>query len=411
MKEAKGTMTSAMTKAKAGAKATATPELRFPEFRDKGAWEVKRFGECCFITTGKLDANAMVENGQYRFYTCAKNYYFINCYAFDTEALLISGNGANVGYIHHYKGKFNAYQRTYILDKFDENILFIKYYLQHNLYKRISIEKKDGNTPYIVKSALTDMEVMLPHKDEQQKIADCLTSLDELISAEDEKLTALKEHKKGLLQNLFPAEGKTTPELRFPEFRGKGAWEVKRLGEVCNFQDGYAFPSKYFTNCAIDATQVIRITDINHKNKNANKIYVPASFLETLKLDKYMIQKGNLLLSLTGVAGFNFFMWSSNSALINQRTMKIAVKEKSNNALLKFLEYLIHKEINSHGTGQNNNLSKEILNCITFFLPKLDEQQKIADCLTSLDELISAQGEKLKALKDHKKGLMQKLFP
>ena len=66
------------------------------------------------MTTGKLDANAMVENGKYRFYTCAKDYYKINEYAFDTDALLISGNGANVGYIHHYEGKFNAYQRTYV---------------------------------------------------------------------------------------------------------------------------------------------------------------------------------------------------------------------------------------------------------------------------------------------------------
>ncbi|MCA8835860.1 MAG: restriction endonuclease subunit S [Proteobacteria bacterium] len=129
-----------------------TPSLRFPEFR--GAWAVKPLGELCEIATGKVDANAMVENGQYRFYTCAKNYYFIDDYAFDTDALLISGNGANVGYIHHYKGKFNAYQRTYVLDKFPENILFIKHYLDYNLHKRIFVEKKEGNTPYIVKSTL-----------------------------------------------------------------------------------------------------------------------------------------------------------------------------------------------------------------------------------------------------------------
>lgn len=105
-------------------------ELRFKD--DEGnefpKWEENKLGDICDITTGKLDANAMVEGGMYRFYTCAKEYFQIDKYAFDTEALLISGNGANVGYIHYYNGKFNAYQRTYVLTNFKENILFIKYY-------------------------------------------------------------------------------------------------------------------------------------------------------------------------------------------------------------------------------------------------------------------------------------------
>ena len=181
------------------------PKLRFREFIKDGEWEEAFLGNHCEITTGKLDANAMVERGQYRFYTCAKDYYLIDKYAFDTDALLVSGNGANVGYIHHYKGKFNAYQRTYVLDRFEQDIFFIKYYLEKNLHKRISTEKKDGNTPYIVMSTLTDMVVMLPKdKKEQQKIADCLSSLDELIEAQTKKLESLRLHKKGLMQQLFP---------------------------------------------------------------------------------------------------------------------------------------------------------------------------------------------------------------
>ena len=81
-------------------------------------WEHVRLGDICKITTGKLDANAQVENGQYPFFTCAERPFNIDSYAFDTEALLISGNGANLGYINYYKGKFNAYQRTYVLDHF-----------------------------------------------------------------------------------------------------------------------------------------------------------------------------------------------------------------------------------------------------------------------------------------------------
>lgn len=177
-------------------------------FKDDGGeefpeWEEKKLGDICNITTGKLDANAMNKDGKYRFYTCAAEYYRINSYAFDTEALIISGNGANVGYIHYYKGKFNAYQRTYILDNFFYHIKYIKTYLDKYLHKRIENEKKAGNTPYIVLSTLYDMKIELPCLEEQMKIADFISSFDEKISTEKETLEHLKQLKKGLLQQMF----------------------------------------------------------------------------------------------------------------------------------------------------------------------------------------------------------------
>ena len=183
------------------------PTLRFSEFQYSEEWEGKLLGEVVkSVKTGKLDANAMVKNGQYRFYTCAKNYYQIDEYAFDGEALLIAGNGAYLGYIHHYIGKFNAYQRTYVLQKFDVNVTFLKCLLDRYLPMRIHLEKKDGNTPYIVLSTITEMPLLIP-KDggEQQRIADYLTSIDDLISAQNKKITALKTFKKGLMQQLFPS--------------------------------------------------------------------------------------------------------------------------------------------------------------------------------------------------------------
>lgn len=179
-----------------------TPELRFPGF--EGEWDQKYLGTLCSITTGKLDANAMVKGGKYRFYTCAREFYHIDKYAFDSDALLVSGNGANVGYIHHYQGKFNAYQRTYVLDNFSENILFMKFFLDRNLRQRIELEKMDGNTPYIVRATLSEMVVRIPHRHEQQKIANCLSTLDDQITTQTDQIAALKEHKKGLMQQLFP---------------------------------------------------------------------------------------------------------------------------------------------------------------------------------------------------------------
>ncbi|WXG59878.1 restriction endonuclease subunit S [Campylobacter concisus] len=104
-------------------KTSRSPATPYP----KPHWHTATLGEICkYIKTGKLDANAMEENGEFPFFTCAKKVYRINKYNFDLEALLISGNGANVGYIHYYKGKFNAYQRTYVLSDFSCNIFYLK---------------------------------------------------------------------------------------------------------------------------------------------------------------------------------------------------------------------------------------------------------------------------------------------
>ena len=180
-------------------------EIRFKDDNDNEYpnWDNKKLGDLCDIKTGKLDANAADENGKYRFYTCAKNYFQIDKYEFDTDALIISGNGANVGYIHHFNGKFNAYQRTYVLDKFKLNIYYLKYFLNKNLYRRIYREKKDGATPYIVMATLFEMKILIPEANEQKKIATFLSSVDKKIESVNHQLEKTKEFKKGLLQQMF----------------------------------------------------------------------------------------------------------------------------------------------------------------------------------------------------------------
>ena len=162
-----------------------------------------RLGDICNITTGKLDANAMEDNGIYPFFTCAESPYLINSYAFDTEALLISGNGANVGYINYYNGKFNAYQRTYVLDNFCGNIQYIRTFLKSYLPKRIALEKSTSNTPYIVMSTLSDMPIYLPNKAYQDKICQIINGLEEKLSIEESIFSTMISTKKYLLAKLF----------------------------------------------------------------------------------------------------------------------------------------------------------------------------------------------------------------
>ena len=116
---------------------------------------------------------------------------------------MISGNGANVGYIHYYKGKFNAYQRTYVLDRFDDNIIYMKYFLDNFLHLRINSEKKEGNTPYIVMATLSEMQIYLPCLEEQTKIANFLSAIDDKINHCQEQIVNTEVWKKGLLQQMF----------------------------------------------------------------------------------------------------------------------------------------------------------------------------------------------------------------
>ena len=181
------------------------PEARFKGFEDE--WKTKTLENICKnIKTGKLNANAMEKDGQYRFYTCAKDYYKINTYAFDGEAILISGNGAHVGYVHYYNGKFNAYQRTYVLMDFTENILFIKYYLDIHLKYKINIENNKGNIPYIVLNTIKDMEIKFPSLEEQEKIGGYLSLLDEEIDNLKKQKELIKEMKRGAMQKLLSGE-------------------------------------------------------------------------------------------------------------------------------------------------------------------------------------------------------------
>ena len=162
-----------------------------------------KLGDICQITTGKLDANAQVDNGIYPFFTCAEQPFKINSFAFDTEALLISGNGANLGYINYYKGKFNAYQRTYVLDLFSENIQYIKWALKVLLPKRIAIEKSSSNTPYIVLSTLTDLRLPIPCKSKQGFIANLMQSLERKLSNQIAQYDSYNYLKQYLLRQMF----------------------------------------------------------------------------------------------------------------------------------------------------------------------------------------------------------------
>lgn len=253
------------------------------------------------------------------------------------------------------------------------------------------------------------LPVLIPPIPEQQKIADCLSSLDDLITAENKKLDALKTHKKGLMQQLFPAEGETVPRLRFPEFSGD--WEERKLGEVARIQSGGTPDRKnadywggnipWVTTSLIDSNTIHNvdefITEAGLKNSSA-KIFPK----ETILMAMYGQGKTRGKVAVLGI-----------SAATNQACAAIIVNGKIEVEFL--LQNLMsrYEEIRKiSNSGGQENLSAGLIENINIPLPENKlEQQKIADFLSSVDELISAQIKKIDALKTHKKGLMQQLFP
>jgi len=176
------------------------PEIRFSGFTDD--WEQRKLGELAFITTGKLDANAAKKDGEYNFFTCGKEILKTNSYAFDGEAILINGNG-DLGYTRKYVGKFNAYQRTYVLQGFVMDYEYIEHAIHKFLPDKIKNESIGGAMPYIKIDSLMNLELPIPVVQEAVAVTRFLNELDSLLSLHQRKLEKLRQIKKSMLERMF----------------------------------------------------------------------------------------------------------------------------------------------------------------------------------------------------------------
>jgi type I restriction enzyme S subunit len=189
-----------------------TGKKRFSGF--EWEWKEAKLKNLCAIVTGKKDVNEGNVNGKFPFFTCAKEPTYSDSYSFNKEAILISGNGVGVGYSHYINGKFEVYQRTYVLSEFRSNInvqyllVWIKKYLRREILR----EKQDGAMPYIKLGLLQSFKLFLPSIEEQQKIATVLTTADTEIQTHQNQLSALKEQKKGLMQQLLTGKKRVKVE-------------------------------------------------------------------------------------------------------------------------------------------------------------------------------------------------------
>src|SRR3989344_7460595 len=199
-------------------------------------WKQVALGDLVSVTTGSRDANHGSPDGQYPFFTCAQKVSKIDNFSFDTEAVLIAGNGDfNVKY---YSVKFDAYQRTYVLSGFQNTTGHFVYQKAKQALNDIMRNNQGSSVKFIKMGDLTDYEFVLPPIKEQQKIAEILGTVDEDIAKTQEVIEATEKLKRGLMQQLFTrgighTKFKETKIGQIPE-----EWEVVKVGDICDVLTG-----------------------------------------------------------------------------------------------------------------------------------------------------------------------------
>ena len=366
------------------------PRLRFPEFRDAEEWNDDLVKDLVTTVTPpkKLTSDQYEHEGMFPVVDQSQEY--ICGWTNDEHALVPVESPLIVFGDHTCALKIVDQPFVQGADGIkilkSKNVIEPVFLYQYLLFSPVKMESYKRHF-----STLKEKLVVYPEKKtgEQQKIADCLSSLDALIAAQADKIDALKTHKKGLMQQLFPREGETVPRLRFPEFRDAGPWEIKELADALTYEQ----PGPFIVTTEQYGTSGIPVltagkTFILGYTSETHGVYeqVPVIIFDDFTTDSKYVD-------------FPFKIKSSAIKILSAKT----------GYSLKFV-YEAMTMIRFDAAQHKRHWIGEFQYMVVSF-PSLEEQQKIADCLSSLDALIAAHTEKLEALKIHKKGLMQQLFP
>ena len=274
-----------------------------------------------------------------------------------------------------------------------------------------------SNYPAINPSDLASIHVALPRKPEQQKVADCLGSLDYLIAAEGLKLESLQQHKQGLVQQLFPRPGESVPRLRFPEFEDAPEWESRKLGPMTSKIGSGVTPRGGEKNYRSSGRPFIRSQNVGWGELVLDNVVhidedTHASFAAT------EIEEGDVLLNISGASIGRSAVADARIAGGNVNQHVCIIRGLSEQIHAWFLsQYLISE----HGQGQIDSCqaggNRQGLNfgqIRSFSIPQprdVAEQERIADCLRAADIIRATQAQWINALKRQKQGLLQQLFP
>ncbi len=420
------------------------PELRFPEFAKDDDWVKKSIGTSAKVSAGGTPTSTepkywegnipWMNSGELnlkKVYSVAKNITELGLKESSTKKIPplcvligLAGQGktrgtAAINYIELCTNQSIAAIHPNCTN-FNSEFLYHKI---DSMYKELrQLSTGQGGRGGLNLSIIREIKIPFPSIPEQQKIAFCLSSLDDVIEAHNQKLDELKDHKKGLMQNLFPQEGQKVSKNRFPEFENDGEWKEHMLGNVISYFKGFAFKSKDYTS---SGRRIVRVSDMgfDYIKKEEKAIYICKE--KANQYDKWQLQENDLIVTTVGskppvydsLVGRTIVVKSKDEgSLLNQNAVCLRANKKIEqrflNTLFKRSEYIHFIESIIRGNANQGSITLEGLFQYQILVPKSkEEQQKIASCISALDELVTEQLNKLEQLKEHKKGLMQGLFP
>lgn len=403
-----------------------TPQLRFPEFENSGEWEEKKLGEISSIVKEKLGKNnytllsitaghglvsQLEKFGKEIAGSSYENYIVIhkNDFAYNKSATKDYQSGY-VALLQTYDVAAvpNSIFLCFRVDETILNVFFLEQLFKFNyhdkyLRKLIQIGARAHGSLNISNKDFFSMPIPIPPLKEQQKIADFLLSVDELVVLEQKKLEKLKEYKKGLLQNLFPKENQKVPDLRFPEFKNSGEWEEDIAKNIFMTISEKNHPEL----SVLAATQeygMLKRDDIKYKIQYNNE--------NTSSYKK--VSKGDFVIHLRSFqSGFAY----SDIEGITSPAYTVFRIQNTNKHYPYFWKYIFSStqfikklELIIYGVRDGRSISFKDFSQFKFLFPQLKEQQKIADFLSSVDGLILEQIKKIEIMKVYKEGLLQNLF-
>lgn len=393
------------------------PEIRINGF-DKD-WKQCKLGKLCSITTGKLDANAMVEDGDYDFYTSGIEKYRIDIAAFEGPAITIAGNGASVGYMHLADGKFNAYQRTYVLRDFLADRQFLSSVIGQELPLKIQEEIRGSGIPYIIMDMLTELNIPLPNKEEQYKVGTFFSDLDNLITLHQQEYDKLVNNKKAMLEKMFPKEGCDVPEIRFKGF--DEPWER------CTFKECFGL----LTNNTLSRAELndeygticnIHYGDILIKFKetiNAENDKLPFITTDINVAKTALLQNGDIIIADTAEDS-TVGKCTEITGILNKNVVSglhtipcRPCKEFSKGYLGFFMNSpAYHNQLFPlmQGTKVTSVSKAALQNTMIYYPSDINEQKLIGDFFININSLIVHHQQELEKLKNIKAALLEKMF-
>lgn len=413
-------------------KSALTPKLRFPEFEGAAEWDKKHLNQIAqpvFDTPTEKDEVLTLSGEQG---VVLQREYFGKKIAGDNVERYIRVSRNDFIY-NDRTTKLSTYGSIKRLSKYEsgvvspiykcfrfngkENPVFWEWYFEsgfHDAQLRGLVNEgaRAGRFNISIDKFLSTF-IWSPESPEQQKIADCLTSLDELIAAERAQLDALQAYKKGLLQALFPAEGESLPALRFPEFQSAGEWETNEFSKyIVLYRGSSPRPiQEYFTKND-DGVNWIKIGDTkaadNYVINQVEEKITPEGAEKSRK-----VSSGELILANSMSFGKTYQLAIDGYIYDGWFVLREYEEYFHKQFLLQLLnsEYMQKQYIRLSAGGIVQNISSDIVYSTILPHTSIEEQQKIAELLTSIDEEIAGQGQRVAALQVHKQGLLQGLFP